>query len=168
MLKNGFALNKQMDISNLLHLREEGYSNAEIARQLDISEPTVFRYLGRNPPEIIARVKREAWDKRRDKAETALVAPKPMNPEADRPEQMPLIENRLPTVALAVSRRAVTVAGVSGIKYIVENGKVWIADEQGRIKAEELTIGTVRQIVAELMTILRHADETDAKNQIWD
>lgn len=157
------ALSKQIDISNLQHLRDEGYSNAEIARQLDISTMTVQRYLGKNPTEINARVKSEAWEKRRGNTDsgTAMAVPTEAKPVA-------AIENRIPTTTLAVARKCVSVKGVSGITYIVENGKVWIHDEGGTVKAEELTVSTVRQIVAELTTILRHADETDARNQIWD
>lgn len=181
-MAKGMALYKEIDISNLQHLRDDGYSNAEIAKQLDVSTATVYRYLGANPPEIIARIKSEAWEKRRDQPER-MRGPIERKIALDKPtftadaetlvihsDPVPTtpIANRLPTATLAVTCKTTIVTGVSGITYTVGNDAVRFEDEDGHIMAEAMSIAQVRQLVAELTTILRHADETNSKNQIWD
>ena len=42
------AIDKET-VSNMLRLREEGYTNAEIAAQFDLSPATVLHHIGRQP-----------------------------------------------------------------------------------------------------------------------
>lgn len=42
------AIDKET-VSNMLRLREEGYTNAEIAAQFDLSPTTVIHHIGRQP-----------------------------------------------------------------------------------------------------------------------
>lgn len=41
------ALQKEVSISEMLHMREEGMSNHQIAKALDVCDNTVYRYIGK-------------------------------------------------------------------------------------------------------------------------
>lgn len=51
---------RDLSKEELMHMREEGLSNAEIAERLDVSAQTVYARIGKNPPEIRSRVAKEA------------------------------------------------------------------------------------------------------------
>jgi predicted transcriptional regulator len=47
----------ELSVSEMMRLREDGYSNKDIAKMLDISIPTVYRYIGsqgQRVPSVIA------------------------------------------------------------------------------------------------------------------
>lgn len=47
-------LTKDVSISELMHMREEGMSNKEIAERLDVSYITILRLIGKQPAEMTA------------------------------------------------------------------------------------------------------------------
>lgn len=57
------AIDKET-VSNMLRLREEGYTNAEIAAQFDLSPTTVIHHIGKQPF-------------RKPRSERAIIAEKP-------------------------------------------------------------------------------------------
>ena len=109
------ALMKDVSIDELKQLREEGYSNREIADCLDVSEPTIYRYLGRNPKAIISRVRSEA---RRKIHGEPLEGPKPVRLKAPAHEQPEQPQNAV----LSVKGRKIDLEGMI-CRYTVFAGK---------------------------------------------
>ena len=54
------AFNQQVSVEELMHLRSEGRSNAEIATLLGTSRQTILKYIGKQPKEITSRVMSES------------------------------------------------------------------------------------------------------------
>lgn len=164
-------LTDEVDISSLMHLRDEGYSNAEIAEQLGVCKMTVYRYIGKQPKEIASERMRAGKEKAEverihDLAERMRKAPE-RKIEMDKPSfEDVVIDNTLPDAMLAIKERIINLEGTSGMRYTVchERATIWSgSDNSITVDAKHL-----REFAAEIRAILRHIDETNAKNQLWD
>lgn len=53
----------EVSVNELLELRNEGYTNAQIAEMLDVCERTIYRIIGKMPDEMIKKAKQEGQQK---------------------------------------------------------------------------------------------------------
>ena len=51
------GLLKSVSIDEMLYMREQGMSNQEIAESLEVTAPTIYHYIGRNPKNMPRRHK---------------------------------------------------------------------------------------------------------------
>ena len=163
-------LTDEVDISSLLHLRDEGYSNAEIAGQLGVSTMTIYRYIGKQPKEITSERMRAGKEKAEVErihylAERMRKAPE-RKIEMDKPDfEDVVMDNAMPDALLAIKERIINLEGTSGMRYTVchDRATIWSGADSITVDAKHL-----REFAAEIRAILRHIDETSARNQLWD
>lgn len=154
------GLIKDVSIAELEQLRKDGYSNREIAECLDVTEPTIYRYLGRNPKEIISRVRSEAWRKKHGEP---CEGPKPVMLKAPAHEQPAEPQNAV----LSVKGRTINLEGMV-CRYTVYAGKepcMVMISKGGRditIKLDDL-----QDFAAEVMRILQHRDAFAGGLEAW-
>ena len=140
------GLLKDCSVSDLMTMRERGMSNAEIAKALDVSRATIYRYIG-------APTKRK-------KAESTI--PDPPRPEESRPEGTRKERNPISVPAQTeikahglhgggtrpVPDRVILEYNVAdGVRVIVENGKVTITG------AERMDPATARKLCRTIMLL---------------
>lgn len=169
------ALLKDVSIDELKQLREEGYSNREIADCLDVSEVTVYRYIGKMPKELKARRYSEAAKerecKRREKA-THKAARQTMMPEGqtvtDGREIAPQTQQ---SAVLSVQVRTIELEGTVG-HYAIRagvNGKrmVTISTAEDADSAITINFDDLSDFAAEIMRILQHRDAFTGGLEAW-
>ena len=100
-MARGQRLLNEISIDELLTLRNEGYSNAEIAEFLEVTPNTIWRLIGKNPPGI----GRTRW---RDHKK---IVPKKYSDIPEKPEEVP---EEPPKVLLQVVDRKVRMKGMWG------------------------------------------------------
>lgn len=126
---------------NMLKLREDGYTNAEIAQQLGISYNTVLRYIGRNSPGM-----RRA----------------PARSEAARDLPAPKIET---PPCLAVSEREIYLKGEFGSYMIQASMRSVLAELNGTTVA--FTLDDLDKLIQELSAIRRNIGTFRVGAEMW-
>lgn len=155
------GLIKDVSIAELEQLRKEGYSNREIAECLDVTEPTIYRYLGRNPKEIVSRVRSEAWRKKHGEP---CEGPKPVKLKAPAPEQPAEPQ----TAVLSVQGRTIDLEGVV-CSYTIFAGKepCRVMISKGEDSAIMIKLDDLQDFAAEIMCILQHRDAFACGLEAW-
>lgn len=150
-----------VSISELMHLREEGYSNREIADCLDVSEMTIYNYIGKNPKEIVSRVRRETWLKKNDET---FEGPKPIKLKAPAPE--PPAQPQ--TAVLSVQGRTIDLEGVV-CRYTIFAGKepCRVMISKGEDSAIMIKLDDLQDFAAEVLRILQHKDAFAGGLEAW-
>ena len=108
---------KKLDISvtELLAMREQGYSNKDICNILEISLPTVLRYIGKQP------MRMESVTKHMDsKPRPHIDTHEPKNPEAPRVQ----IVSQIVTVGeyafeLNMINKTINISGTNGCQFVL-------------------------------------------------
>lgn len=157
-------------IEELMQLRADGNSNAEIAAQCGVTTARIYQLIGKQPKEITARRIQDGKafaeaDRLHDKVEKMRKAVERKiemdKPSFDDEPVTPMIANRLPEAPLSVG--SITMIGHNGFDYIVDGNQVQIRKDNYWICLPKEKMAGV---IAELKTIMRHI-ETDVQGQ-WD
>lgn len=130
--------------NELLHLREDGMSNAEIAKSLDISYATVLRLIGKQPSGM-----------RRPSPNTGFVTPVPK----------PACKEEELEACLLVASREIQLSGDFG-EYVLNSGNqtVSIAAGEGSLS---VPFGQIDVLINELSAIKRNISDVVRGNEMW-
>lgn len=164
------GLLKDISIDELKHYREEGFSNAEIAKLCGVSQGTIYRYIGKQPGEISGRMRQEGRYKNETERLHAGIERMQRAPlrniQMDEPTFEDVREGGTPRATIAVVSREVTAEGTIGLRYMVSAGEIEIIAPSGA--AIRLSTDDAQKMIAEMQTVLRHTGEAKHRNQIWD
>lgn len=147
-----------VSVNELLEFRNEGYTNSQIAKMLDVSSTTIYNMIGKMPDEMIAKAKREAavqggfarWEK----------AAKNKGNEHVKGEKNEMTENR--AACLVVVNRKVNLQGTIGLYEVdCENKKVTMRP------VEEIGFDNLNAYINELQAISRKIDQMSVGNEMW-
>ena len=147
-----------VSVNELLEFRNEGYTNSQIAKMLDVSSTTIYNMIGKMPDEMIAKAKREAavqggfarWEK----------AAKNKENEHVKGEKNEMTENR--AACLVVVNRKVNLQGTIGLYEVdCENKKVTMRP------VEEIGFDNLNAYINELQAISRKIDQMSVGNEMW-
>ena len=161
------ALLKDVSIDELKQLREEGYSNREIADCLDVSEVTVYRYIGKMPKELKAHSYSEAAKKREQRHREK--AQQPIMPEGqtvtDGREIAPQTQQ---SAVLSVQGRTIYLEGMV-CRYTVFAGKepCTVMISKGDDSAITIKLDDLQDFAAEILRILQHRDAFTGGLEAW-
>lgn len=148
----------EVSVNELLEFRNEGYTNSQIAKMLDVSSQTVYSIIGKMPDEMIAKAKREAavqggfarWEK----------AAKNKGNEHVKGEKNEMTENS--AACLVVVNRKVNLQGTIGLYEVdCENKKVTMRP------VEEIGFDNLNAYINELQAISRKIDQMSVGNEMW-
>lgn len=134
-------LTSDIDLETLYSMRRDGMNNQAIAEALGVTSQTVYRYIGKQPPELRA-VHRRA---------SAASVPQ-------REEEIP--------ACLAVANRTVMLRGAH-LVYDLDLKKRTLRVVSEVEPGLELTLDELSDVISELRCIARKAENLKLENEIW-
>lgn len=146
-------LSNDVSIQELLRMREDGMSNAEIAEQLDVHVSTIYNYIGKQP----AGMRRPHPSKRSvDVLPPAILFGElELEPEVEEPESKPEVEVETPfeKSELRVVSRITHLESFSA-RYMISNGVVKITSKDMDMPVITFSKEELDGVVAELLEVL--------------
>lgn len=137
-------ITSEISQNELLHLREDGMSNAEIAKSLDLSYATVLRMIGKQPPGM-----------RRPSSSTTFSTP----------VSKPVYKDEEPEACLLVASRKVQLSGDFG-EYVLDSENEMISVEIGE-SVVKVPFGQIDTLINELSAIKRNLSDVKRGNEMW-
>lgn len=138
------SLMREVSMSELLHMREDGMSNHEIAKALDVSYQTVLRMIGKQPSSL------------RKPAVRGFAMPVNASPVPEKEE---------PEACLAVLGRSVSLKGDAG-EYSLDCGAdVLVIKLDGGILY--VPFRKIEGLINELAAIQRNIPRVKTGNEMW-
>ena len=141
----GYPLTNEISVQELLKMREEyGMSNPEIASALDVSQRTIWRYIGKGPR-----------SKNQIRGGTAV------RTEVKKEES--------PKACLKVEPSAINLTGAYG-KYTIDEEQeaiFIIAEADGHEVSGYMPISELSTFIKELQAIERNLDKAKPKLEMW-
>lgn len=135
------SLVKDIDLDTMYSMRRDGMNNRAIADALGVTSQTVYRYIGKQPPELRA-VHRRA---------SAVSVPQ-------REEEIP--------ACLAVANRTVMLRGTHLIYDLdLKDQTLQVVDDQG--SGFRLALDELNDVISELRCIARRAENLKLENEMW-
>lgn len=148
----GRSILDDVTIDELLQMREQGMTNAEIADALDVGVNTVVRYIGKQPKGL-----RKPYERKE---------PRPVEPKH---------EETAPTACLVVQNREIELHGLHG-KYTVSCKEREVLASVNIFEDMDVVISLddienivkkLGEISAELQAIARKVNELNVSNEMW-
>ena len=154
----GRKLLDEVSVNELLELRAEGYTNAQIAEMLDVSSMTIYRIIGKMPSELYEKSVRDAWEKsiqvRREKKRMA------ESGEQTKGDGEMIEINR--NACLVLVNRKETLKGTIGLYEIdLENKKVTMRP------VEEIEFDKLNDYINELQAISSKICNMNIGKEMW-
>lgn len=148
----------EVSVNELLELRAEGYTNAQIAELLDVSYVTIYKYIGKMPDDLYEKSMRDAWEKSAQvRQEKKRMAESGEQTKGD--GQM--MENKRNACLVLVNRK-VNLQGTIGLYEVdCENKKVTMRP------VEEIGFDNLNAYINELQAISRKIDQMSVGNEMW-
>ena len=135
------SLVKDIDLDTMYSMRRDGMNNQAIADALGVTSQTVYRHIGKQPPELRA-VHRRA---------SAVSVPQ-------REEEIP--------ACLAVANRTVMLRGTHLIYDLdLKDQTLQVVDDQG--SGFRLALDELNDVISELRCIARRAENLKLENEMW-
>lgn len=147
-----------VSVNELLEFRNDGYTNSQIAKMLDVSTQTIYSIIGKIPDDMIAKAKREAakmggyarWENK-----------KPSEGNKQMKGVEPKMENTN-SACLVVVNRNVTLQGTIGLYEVdCEKKKVTMRP------VEEINFEKLNDYINELQAISRKIGQMNIGNEMW-
>lgn len=136
-------LMSDVDLETLYSMRRDGMNNQAIADALGVTSQTVYRYIGKQPPELRGVYRR---------ASAASVP--------QREEEIP--------VCLAVANRTIMLRGAHLVYDLdLKERTLRVASEAEPGLELELTLDELSDVVDELRCIARKAETLKLENEMW-
>lgn len=138
MIRN---LMKDIDLDTMYSMRRDGMNNQAIADALGVTSQTVYRYIGKQPPELRAARRR------------AFAA------------SVPKCEEEIPA-CLAVANRTIMLRGahlVYDLDLKNRSLRIWSETDSGL----ELTVDELNDVIDEFRCIARKAEMLKLENEMW-
>lgn len=111
------SLLDEVSMQELQQYRADGYTNAEIAEMLDVTRNTINRLLGKMPPELVSKAKKQAWATRTNGPKPA-TKPLRINSLETLPKATPEPVEESPVTMLTLNE-IITVSGMTR-KYTID------------------------------------------------
>lgn len=135
------GLMKDIDLDTMYSMRRDGMNNQAIADALGVTSQTVYRHIGKQPPELRAVHRR---------ASTATV---------------PQCEEEFPA-CLAVTNRTIMLRGAHLVYDLdLKKQTLQVISEMG--PGLEFTLDELNDVIAELQCIARKAENLKLENEMW-
>ena len=148
-------LYKEVSPGEMLRLRDDGYSNSEIADMLDCSYQTVLNCIGKQP----AGMRKARSFGVRGGEKTMKEAPKPVQNEPDfEGEQV---------ASLVLKNRTISLEGLVGEYEIDCKGERVMIAIKGDSYAAELPFEKFKDFAAEVMGIQRKLGTLHLESELW-
>lgn len=135
------GLMKDIDLDTMYSMRRDGMNNQAIAEALGVTAQTVYRYIGKQPPELRGACRR---------ASSASV---------------PQCEEEIPA-CLAVANRTIMLRGahlVYDLDLKNRSLRIWSETDAGL----ELTVDELNDVIDEFRCIARKAETLKLENEMW-
>ena len=144
------SLMRDMSYSELMHMREDGMSNQEIAKVLDVSYQTVLRQIGKQPSGMRKTYSRSI--------------PAPAN-SAPITETATKTDADVPEACLAVVGRSVSLMG-NAAEYSIDcsSDSVNIKIGEGSVV---VPLQKMESLIKELAAIMRNVSRVKIGNEMW-
>lgn len=147
-----------VSVNELLEFRDEGYTNSQIAEMLDVSSVTIYKIIGKMPPEMYRKSLRDAgeksWQARREK--------KSMAEDNKQTKGAELKMENTNSACLVVVNRKETLQGTIGLYEVdCEKKKVTMRP------VEEINFENLNDYINELQAISRKIDQMSVGNEMW-
>ena len=144
------GLHKDLSQSELLSMREQGMSNAEIAEALGVGYQTILRNIGKQPREV-----------RRNSARGgATVKPDFLEKRLNIPEEAPV-------ACLAVEKSELFLTGaVARYRLDADRESITIINEAGE-EHWAFETSNLDQFIRELQAIARNIEDSKQKLEMW-
>ena len=145
-------LTREISAGELLTMREQGMTNTDIARHLDISLPTVRKYIGPTPAELTNRARQEGARKAREQKSAQQVS---AEDTAQQPVPEPEPTEKTPAMRIVAERRICELEG-SLCNYEVDTGAGSVSLKDGASPAVvmgELDRASLDRFIRELQEV---------------
>ena len=148
----------EVSVNELLELRNEGYTNAQIAELLDVSRVTIHNIIGKMPKEM----REKSWSDAGKKSAQLRREKKRMAESGEQTKgDGPMIEIKRNACLVLVNRKE-TLKGTIGLYEIdLENKKVTMRP------VEEIGFDNLNAYINELQAISRKIDQMSVGNEMW-
>lgn len=134
-------LTSDIDLETLYSMRRDGMNNQAIAEALGVTSQTVYRYIGKQPPELRAVHRRVSA------------------------ASVPQCEEEIPA-CLAVANRTIMLRGAHLVYDLdLKKQTLQVISETG--SGLELTLDELNDVIAELRCIGRKAENLKLENEMW-
>lgn len=136
-------LMSDVDLETLYSMRRDGMNNQAIADTLGVTAQTVYRYIGKQPPELRSVHRRTSS------------------------ASVPQREEEIP-VCLAVANRTIMLRGAHLVYDLdLKERTLRVASEAEPGLELELTLDELSDVIDELRCIARKADTLKLENEMW-
>lgn len=154
----GRKLLDEVSVNELLELRAEGYTNAQIAELLDVSYVTIYKYIGKMPGDLYEKSMRDAWEKSAQVRQEK----KRMSESGEQTKgEGQMMENKMNACLVLVNRKE-TLKGTIGLYEIdLEDKKVTMRP------VEEIEFDKLNDYINELQAISRKIGEMHVGAEMW-
>lgn len=151
------SLHKDISVQELLHMREEGMTNMDIAKSLDVSYATIYRMIGSQPKEL--RKQRE------DDGDAVVVSRRRVMVSYKNPNVVQSVQDEAeeePEACLVVGDRIIR-AGGTFATYDISTSESSI-DISGKLS---LKFDELDTFISELTAIKRQLPALKSSNEMW-
>lgn len=138
----------EVSINEMLHMRESGMTNREIAQNLGVSYAYVLKLIGKQPPELTAQF----YATRKERGTVVPIGRKSNRTTFDAPNAANLPEPELPAACLTVQNNIMELVSMDTNRTYIVDKSAQTVELVGGFKIDLPTLGN---IVAELSAIQR-------------